>query len=73
MPVAIRRDDTPQSFVRRLYEAERHTCMTSDELFEGVSPVTLPSLESLVYPDRTEGRDLGPLEAEAFAAGDFSA
>ena len=73
MPVVIRRDDTPQRFVRRLYEAERHTCMTAEELFGRLSPVTLPSLESLVFPDRTEGRDLGPLEAEAFSAGDFSA
>ena len=73
MPVVIRRDDTPLRFAQRIYRAERNVCMPPEQLFGRLSPVSLPSLDSLVFPDRTEGRDLGPLESEGFYADDISA
>ena len=73
MPVALEADMSPAEFAGGLYEAERHLCMTPEELFgTPLPPVTLPSLVADEFPDMTGGLDLGEIEPFVHEPNDFN-
>ena len=73
MPVALDADMSPTAFIEGLYEAERHLCMTPEELFGTPLPsITLPSLVVDEFPDMTGGLDLGEIVPFVHEPNDFN-